>query len=176
MASENTEARRARVRSLWLKSDRQIAEVLLEEGYGGAIKKTADGRRTQLASMTRNVWNDRKKLREEWRDAKRATAADAHESRGEHLAVLDSLQEMGVEMLADPKLKGTPKAQALQAVTRIVEAKGKALGVGETTIEPEDDGKSRPSVVGLVVSAKNLSPEMKDTLRSQGYEFDDEDE
>lgn len=177
MANENTVARRARVRSLWLKSDAQIAEILLEEGFGGPIKRTTDGRRKQIDTMRRNVWNDREALKKEWRAAKRATSEDAHESRGQHLAVLDSLQDMGVEMLSDPKLKGTPRAQALQALTRIVEAKGKALGVGEVApADPESEDDATPGVVGLILSTKNLSPEMRDELRAQGYVIDDEDD
>lgn len=176
MASENTEARRERVRSLWIKSDHAIAEILIEEGFGGTVRRTVEGKKKQIETMRRSVWNDRAALRKQWRTMKRATLEDAHESRGEHLAVLDALQDIGVEMLSDAKLKGTPKAQALQAVTRIVEAKGKALGVGETAPADETDPTDRPSVVGLVLGTKNLSPGMRAELRDQGYVLDDDDD
>lgn len=175
MASENTEARRARVRSLWLKPDRHVAEILLEEGFGGAIRRTSDGRVTQLASMVRNVINDRKWWRKTWRSEKRATNEDIYESRGEHIAALDSLQDVGLEMLSDPTIKGTPKAQALQAVTRILEAKGKALGVAEVSApEPEDNGGPMVPFVGVVLDMSNVAPDVR--KRVSGKRRDDGDD
>lgn len=176
MASDNTEARRQRMRSLWLLNDRQIAERLIEEGYGGAVPRTAEGKRKQVASMQRNVWNDRKWWREtEWRKEKLITAADANETRGEYIAVLDSLREIGVEILMNPKEKGTPRTQALVALTRIEEAKAKATGVAQIEqLEPENAG-DRPLAMGVVLGVRAISPEMKQELREQGYDIDDDD-
>jgi hypothetical protein len=159
MAGEETEARRERVRSLWVRSDKDIAQILTEEGFGGPPKKTADGKRTALASMQRNVWNDRKWWREKWRNVKTSTTEDAHETRGEYLATLDSYRGIGLEIATNPKEKGTPRTQALMALARIGEAKAKAQGVAEVeALPPEDDERSVP-FNGIVVGLANLSPE-----------------
>lgn len=162
MASDNTAARRERVRSLWIRTDQQIAEILVEEGYGGETPRTADGRRKQLATMRRNVWNDRQWLRKKWRSEKAATKEDTHETRGEYLAVLDSYKEVGVDIISDPKMKGTPRVQALVALTRIEEAKAKARGVAESVAPPTDDDRAEVPFLGVVVGLNNLSP---DTLK-----------
>jgi hypothetical protein len=173
MAGENTEARRDRVRTLWIKPDRQIAEILIDEGYAGAVPRTEERQQRQLATTQRNVWNDRAFWRKTWREAKRITTADANETRGEHLAVLDSYRDEGIAKLGDKKLKGTPFAQTLQALARIEELRAKATGVDELQpIDPEAD-KPKVPVVGLVLGTNQISPEMRAQLRDQGIEIGD---
>lgn len=157
MASDKTDARRERMRTLWIKTDQQVAEILIEEGYGGPIPRTADGRRRQVETMRRNVWNDRQWHRKKWRSEKAATHEDAHETRGEYLAVLDSYKEVGVDIISDPKMKGTPRVQALVALTRIEEAKAKARGVAESVAPPTDDERPAVPFLGVVVGINKLS-------------------
>lgn len=176
MPGQDTRARRARVRSLWLKTDIEIAERLIDEGFAGKVPRGDTDKQKQLDSMRRNVWNDREALRKEWRAVKRLSVEDVHETRGEYLAILESLQDIGVEMLGDTKLKGTPKAQALQAVTRIVEAKGKAGGVAELEPQQADDDKPLPPIVGVIVGASAVSDETRKQLREQGVELDNDQE
>jgi hypothetical protein len=173
MASDQTEARRERMRSLWINPDRKIAEILIEEGYAGQVHHTADAKRKQLAAMQRNVWNDRQWWKKKWRAEKNATNEDASETRGEYLAVLDSYKEVGVDILGDPKVKGTPRVQALVALTKIEEAKAKARGVAETTpVPPGDDGPTAP-FLGVVVGLKNLSPNVIKRIKKWGKGEDD---
>lgn len=177
MASEKTDERRARVRTLWIHSDRQIAEILIDEAYGGAKLRTAEGRRRQLESMRRLVWNDRRWWKKTWRDQKRLTSQDASETRGEYLAVLDSYRDVGRDILTDPRMKGTPRVQALVALTRLEEARAKATGVGELEPPEDDDSdKAKPAVIGVVLGLRNVSPEMREQLRAQGVNIEDDDE
>jgi len=173
MASEQTEARRARVQALWIRKDRDIAQQLIEEGYAGEEKQSPDARRRQLATMIRNVWNDRAALRKMWREQKRMTHEDASETRGEYLAILDAYRDMGIEKITAGNLKGTPFAQTLMALARITEARGKATGVGEMDA-PDEGGKKLP-VLGLLIGTKGVSKDMREQLRAQGVEIGDDE-
>jgi len=165
MAGDKTEARRARVRELWTKPDRRLAEVLIEEGYAGATKTTAAGRATQLNSMAKNVWNDRAYWRKTWRKAKRATVEDVNETRGEYLARLEAFSAQAVEILDDPKVKGTPRVQALSEARQLEQAKAKAHGVDVAIeVEQDDDGiPVRPKTLVYVVDERNSSKEVRET-------------
>jgi hypothetical protein len=162
MAGDRTEARRARVRTLWAKPDRRIAEILIEEGFGGASKRTAAGKAKQLSSMVRNVWNDRVALRKKWREQKKATIEDVNETRGEYLARLESFSSDALEILEDDKMKGTPRVQALSELRQIEQAKAKACGVDVAAgdVDADDDGTPlRPKI--LVYDVSNCSAEVK---------------
>lgn len=176
MASDNTEARRERVRTLCLKSDRKIAEILIEEGYGDQPKRTADGRRKQLSAMTRNVCNDRKWWKKQYREQKAATTQDANESRGEYLARLDSLIDEALQLLEDKMVKGTPRVQALSEIRQLEQAKAKALGVAEVPpAEPDGDGENPAPFLGIVVGIDGLSEDAKKRVK-QWKKRNEEDE
>lgn len=162
MASENTEARRERMRALWTKSDRRIAEILIEEGFAGATKRTKDGQQKQIATTIRNVYNDRLWWRKQWRAKARATEQDVNETRGEYLARLDSYASEALMLLDDPKLKGTPRVQALSELRQIEQAKAKAVGVAEVPPEaPDGDGASSAPYLGIVVNLDGTSDDAK---------------
>lgn len=177
MANNNTDARRDRVRSLWTKSDRKIAEILIEEGFAGVIPRTAAGKVKQLDSTRRRVWDDRLAFRKAWREKKRATNEDLCETRGEYLASLDSFAADAVEILENQAVKGTPRVQALSELRQLEQAKAKANGVAElapATAVPDPGAK--PIVIGVVFGTRNVSPETREELRQQGIELDDEDD
>ena len=147
------------MRTLWMKSDRKIAEVLIEEGFGGSTQRTADGKRKQLATMQRNVWNDRQWWKKTWRKQARATSGDLNETRGEYLAQLDSFIAEGIEILDDPKTKGTPRVQALSELRQLEQAKAKARGVAETEPgSPDDTDGPKVPFLGVVVGLKKITP------------------
>lgn len=177
MASDNTESRRERVRSLWIKPDRRVAEILIDEGFAGPVPTTADGKRKQLASMTKNVWNDRKWWRQAWRAAKRLTNEDLCETRGEYIATLDAIGAAVTEILEDPKIKGTPRVQAASEFRQVQQAKAKASGVAEPApaTDAADTGM-KPVVIGVVLGTGNVSAETRDELRQQGIEIDSNDD
>jgi hypothetical protein len=151
------------MRTLWAKSDQRIAEILIEEGFGGALKRTAAGRQKQLESMRRNVWNDRAWWRKKWRNSAKATTQDLNETRGEYLARLDSFSNDAQELLEDRNVKGTPRVQALSELRQIEQAKAKAHGVDAAIEqEPDDDGiPLRPKTLVYIVDERNSSQESR---------------
>ncbi|HSY50408.1 MAG TPA: hypothetical protein VLC46_16470 [Thermoanaerobaculia bacterium] len=165
MAGDQTEARRARMRELWNKPDKTVAEILIEEGFGGPEKRTAVGKARHLATMTRNVWNDRKWWKKQWRESKRATTQDVNESRGEYLARLDSLVADAGRLLDDKGMKGTPRVQALSELRQLEQAKAKAHGVDAAIEQDPDDSDARPrqKVLVYVVNESNSSEESRET-------------
>lgn len=147
-----------------MRPDIKVAEVLRDEGFGGPVPRTADGKRKHLEALKRNVCNDRAYWKKTWRTQKRATNEDTAESRGEYVATLDYLQDVGVEILSDPKVKGTPRSQALVATTKVVEAKAKAAGVAEIPpAEPEAPDSGVP-FFGLMLSTEKVSPEAQKVI------------
>lgn len=167
MPSEKTDSRRERVRLLAVvKNDRKAAEILIEEGYAGRVARTADAKTRQLAAMQVQVGRDRKWLRQQWREAKKITGEDAHETRGEHIAVLDSLHELGVEKLLEPGVKGTPFAQMLLALTRIAEIRAKATGAADAERADDDSGPAIP-FVGAILDLSDLSAAVAAEVKKQ---------
>src|SRR5688500_11331227 len=106
MASDLTEARPERVRSLWPRKDRDITQISIDEGYAATSPKTPDAIRKQLVAMIVQVGRDRVFWRQTWRKAKALTSEDAHETRGEYLATLSAYRDIGLEIAADPKERG----------------------------------------------------------------------
>jgi hypothetical protein len=164
------------MRSLWINSDRDIAARLIEEGYAGPAPKTKEGKAKQLASMSRNVWNDREWWKKTWRTRKPATSADASETRGEYVAILDSYKEVGVEILTDGSMRGTPRVQALVALTRLAEAKAKATGVAEAAPAEPESGRASVPFLGIVADFGNLSPAARKKIREWSGAGDDDGE
>ena len=148
---------------LWIEPNRIIAETLIDEGFAGRVVRSADAKARQLNTMARNVLNDRAWWRKQWRARDRATVQDARESRGEYLARLSSLQTKALEMLTDKTLKGTPRSNVIDTVSRIEQLKAKAIGVAEAApASPEDGGGSgNAPFLGIVVGMQNLTPEVR---------------
>jgi hypothetical protein len=182
MANDRTLERRERVRQLWGKPDRIIAEILLEEGFtAGAERvprtkaKRDEAEARKLNSMRRNVWNDREWWRVQWK--KRATlptSSDISVAREEHIASLESDLEDIFTMLEDEATKTTAKAMLIgeRRMTRALLAKTR--GVDELGA-PDPDGEKPPApVVGMLLGTASVTPELRKRLREQGVVIEDE--
>jgi hypothetical protein len=166
MANDRTDSRRVRMRELWIRNDRQIAEILIEEGFSTATPRTPDAKRKQLEAMRLCVFGDRRWWKKQWRTAKDATKEETHETRGEHLATLDSYQAIGVDILTDLNMRATPRVQALIALARIQEARAKATGVAEVAAAPpEGENAVRIPFLGVVVGLDQLTPAAMKKIR-----------
>jgi hypothetical protein len=179
MAGDRTEERRRRVRELWGKPDKAIAQILLEEGHrpeSGTKPRTKAAKDAAAAraldSMRRNVWNDREWWRAKAR--KRATAPvtneDVEVQRFEHIASLESdLEE--IHELIDEADKPTAKAILMGEKRQTRALLAKARGIDELAPRESEGNEKQPPVVGVVLGTENISPEMKEELRQQGYKI-----
>lgn len=161
MANDLTDARRERVRELWGKSDRRIAETLLEEGYGGPAKRTKDARLQQTESMRRQVHRDREHWREVWRE--QAKKPGGRTTVDEYVAKLRTRIEDLEEMLDDQFLKGTPRVQALGEIRQIEQAIAKTEGT-DIAARDDDDSDTGAPFLGLLLDFSNCSDEVRDRL------------
>lgn len=166
-----TDERRVRVKQLWGWKDSKIARLLLEEGFevDSGESPISQGLRDEweakrLSSMTRNVWNDREALREEWRKKAKAprTIEDDAVARESYLAALESDLDDINDLQSHTGTKPTAKAilQGEKRQTRALIAK--ARGVAEL---PADEGTDPEAglkrVAVLVYDLSSCSDEVK---------------
>jgi hypothetical protein len=182
MASDRTLERRERVRQLWGKPDRIIAETLLDEGFTSGTGRTPrtkakrdEWEARRVDSMRRNVWNDREWWRAQWKKrASLPTSSDLAVAREEHIASLESDLEDIFTMLEDGETKTTAKAMLIgeRRMTRALLAKTR--GVDELAApDPEGDKPPAP-VVGMLIGTASVTPELRQRLREQGVVIEDE--
>lgn len=171
-------ARRLRVRELFGRSARVIAETLLDEGFevkcGRKPRTKADGEmweKRRLAAMTRNVINDKTWWREEWKNKRQLTGEDPNVAREEHLAALMSDVEEINELLDSGGTKATAKAILVGERRQTRALLAKALGVEELAPRDPEADQKRPLVVGLVIGTKNVSADARARLREQGIDL-----
>ena len=171
MPSDLTEARRERTRELWGKSDRKIAEKLLEEGFHGPVSRNREEKIRQIASLRRTVWNDREFWREKWRTEAKAEKSKDPVSRQEYLAGLETVQDELEDVISDGATKSTPRVQALSEMRQIKQAIGKALGVDAAPPAVGGEDAVKPIVVGLLIGTENVSEEARGKLKEQGIDI-----
>ena len=162
MANERTDARRARVRELFGKSDKRIAEILIEEGFFPS-RRTKEGRIQQLDSARRRVYDDRQWWREQWKSEKRLTR-DRSVSTEEYIAKLETRIADLEEILDDPRTKGTPRVQSLSEIRQLEQAIAKALGIDAAERDDGDGEGNGNTFTTLILDVSACSPETKGKL------------
>lgn len=182
MASNETEARRRRVRQLWGKPDKAIAQILIEEGFKvscGRAPKTKPAREeweaTRLDRMRRNVCNDREAWEKVWRQRTTVSGEEYSVAREAHIASLESDLEEIHELLDEAGTKPTAKAMLIGEKRQTRALLAKARGVEELAA-PDPDAENKPKVlaVGLVLGTRSISPDTRQQLREQGVDIGDE--
>ncbi len=127
----------------------------------------------RIESMRRNISNDRAWWREFWRERSKAPRSpnDISVEREEYVAALESDLGDIDEAMTGTLLKPTAKA-ILQGEVRQTRALiAKARGIDQVAEVPQNEPLKVP-VVGLLVSAKNVSEEVKEQLRIQGVHLE----
>lgn len=160
MASDLTDARRKRVRELFGKADKRIAEILIEEGHFGPVKRTKEVQHLQLETARRTVSRDKQWWRKLWSDEKRKPARMTNE---EYISRLETRISDLDEMLDDAKIKSTPRVQAIDTLRKIEESIAKASGVDVLEPKPPGDGPAAP-FIGLIMDLSECSSETKEKL------------
>jgi hypothetical protein len=161
MANDRTEGRRERVRELYAKNNRRLAEILIDEGFFGPRGKTAEARGRQLDTARRQVLRDRDFWRTYWRTQRKVSIEDRNVTIEEYIAKLETRIEQLEEMLDDPKLKATPRVQAMAELRQLEQAIAKARGIGDPSLAAADvdgEGNARP-FLGVVVNLGKVSAE-----------------
>lgn len=175
-----TAERRKRVRELWGRPDRMVAEILIEDGFrvcDAPMPRGADARRTYLESMRRRVSDDREWWREHWRTrAETPTRKDFTVARQEHIASLESDLEDIQAMIDDHATKATAKAMLIGERRQTRALLAKTRGVEELIADPDSESGAPPKVIGVVLGMENVSKETRDLLRAQGVPIPQDDD
>ncbi|HXG58125.1 MAG TPA: hypothetical protein VNL91_03810 [Thermoanaerobaculia bacterium] len=158
MASDNTEARRERVKELFGKSDRRIAAILIEEGYFGAYPKTKPAQIKLLDTARRTVCRDRAWWQERWSES---TERKRTETPQEYIARLRTRIEDLEDIAENTLTKPTPRVQAFAEIRQLEQAIAKAQGIDEVAAPPDGGESDPPPFLGIVVGLGKLSPEAK---------------
>lgn len=179
--ADKVEDRRERVIELWGKSDRIIAEILIEEGYFSEppeppkSKTKAAERAHEIAvrrfvdSQRRTICNDRLAIRKDWKKLRKEMKADPDElemSRQEYAARLRSRISDLDDVIHGGAKPGT-RVMAIEAAARIESLVAKAEGVDEQ-LAPDDNG-GLPDVpfIGLVLDLREVTPETQKEIQTQ---------
>jgi hypothetical protein len=155
--TELTDARRERVRELFGKPDRWIADALLEEGFFGPTKRTKDAQITQRETARRTVERDRAWWREHWKKPRTVTVQDMNVSSEEYIARLETRIADLQTILDNPQTKSTAAVNAVSEIRQLEQAIAKARGV-EQAVDKAPEQDSGPSVpfIGLVLDVSKV--------------------
>jgi hypothetical protein len=177
----STRARRARVRELFGRSNREIAETLLDEGFEIAsaerrprtTKAVAEWDAKRVAAMTRNVINDKEWFREQWKAKRELSTDDPLVAREEHIAALSSDLDQINDFIGETATKPTAKSIAFGERRQTRALLAKARGVEEIAPRDPDADKPRPVIVGLRIGTTSLTAEELRELKERGVEIGD---
>ncbi len=176
----STTERRERVRELWGKRDRVIADILFEEGFVDVPPRCGTTKEAELKEgLRRNICNDRIAIRNEWRSTrKQLNLDDLHIESNEYIAKLQTriydLEQL-TEMLAGNGKGATAFVNAMAEIRQLEELIAKAKGSAVPIAPPEPEDANRATPVTVVFDFSECSAETIAEIKSQYPEHANDD-